>query len=152
MQRIMKLPWKAKIPLLLVLIFLVIQIIPTTAGDNPPVTYTIDWDSVRTEELVRSTCFDCHSNEVVYPWYAYVAPVSWLVTKDVNEGRDELNFSTGDDLDVDDMVEEVRDGEMPLPIYLITHPEADLSDSEQAELIEGLLATFDSTASGDDDD
>lgn len=109
---------------------------------NPEVTYTIQWDSPETEALVRAACFDCHSHETTWHWYAYVAPVSFLVVHDVDEGREELNFSTGHNLDLDEMIEEVEAGKMPLPIYLTTHPDARLTDEQQAQLITGLKATF----------
>ncbi len=60
---------------------------------NPPVTASPAWDSPRTEQLVRAACYDCHSNETVWPWYSSVAPASWLLQRDVDEGRDHMNFS-----------------------------------------------------------
>ena len=109
---------------------------------NPSVTYTINWDSHETEMLVRETCYDCHSNETVYPWYAYVAPSAYLVSKDVIEGRDNLNFSTNHGLDLDKMVEKVASGEMPPTRYTLLHPEANLNAIQRDMLIIGLKATF----------
>lgn len=130
-------------------------IVPDFKLDNPPVTHTVNWDSPATERLWNTACADCHSNETVYPWYSYVAPVGWLVARDTHEGRSELNISTNHRIDVGEMVEVIREGEMPLPIYTITHTDARLSDAEQQALINGLQATFAGTSTGssyDDDE
>src|SRR5687767_3710253 len=126
-----------------ILVLLIVIGNVAVAHTNPPVTYTVKWDSPRTEELARRACFDCHSNETKYPWYSYVAPVSFLVMKDVNEGREEMNFSTGrGELEGGEMVEALEEGEMPLPIYLVLHPEAALTEAEKTELAQGLRLTF----------
>jgi hypothetical protein len=112
------------------------------AHSNPAVTHTIAWDSPRTEQLMRSACFDCHSNETAWPWYSFVAPASFLVAKDVNEGRDHMNLSTGHDIEADEMIKEIRGGDMPPAIYLPLHPAANLSADDKAALIAGIEATF----------
>ncbi|MCA8913433.1 MAG: heme-binding domain-containing protein [Planctomycetes bacterium] len=122
-----------------------IQLVPYgRSHDNPPVTAEPQWDSPETQALVKRACYDCHSNETKWPWYSNVAPVSWLVQNDVNEGREHLNFSEWDrrQKHADDAAEEVRDGEMPLWVYLPAHPEARLTDAEKQQLITGLEATF----------
>src|SRR5512133_2698015 len=71
-----------------------IQLVPYGhAHPNPPVTSEPQWDSPQTRALAQRACFDCHSNQTVWPWYSNVAPVSWLVYRDVMEGRRRLNFS-----------------------------------------------------------
>src|SRR5215831_3235209 len=71
-----------------------IQLIPFgREHTNPPVTQEPAWDSPGTRELAKRACFDCHSNETVWPWYSRVAPVSWLTQRDVNGGRRHVNFS-----------------------------------------------------------
>jgi cytochrome c551/c552 len=123
-----------------------IQLVPYgRAHSNPPVTGEPAWDSPRTEELVRRACFDCHSNETVWPWYSNVAPMSWVLTLHIDDGRDELNFSEWGVRRNDaatEAAETVRDGEMPTWDYALAHPEARLSASEKRELIDGLVATF----------
>jgi mono/diheme cytochrome c family protein len=122
-----------------------IQLVPYGRDhSNPPVTAEPQWDSAATRDLAKRACFDCHSNETVWPWYSNVAPVSWLVQHDVNEGREHLNFSEWDkpQKEADEAAEAVREGEMPLPIYLPTHPEARLTDAEKQALIAGLEATI----------
>lgn len=132
-----------------ILVFVVFQVIPAgslnadfAAPGNPPVTYTIAWDSPQTEQLARAACFDCHSNETRYPWYSSIAPVSWLVNQDINEGRRKMNFSTGSKLFSDQMEEKIEKGEMPKPIYLPMHPDANLTPEQKQQLITGLIATF----------
>lgn len=132
-------------------LFLLIQLVPYgRAHANPPVVQEPQWDSLQTRELMQRACFDCHSNETEWPWYSNIAPVSWLLQRDVDEGREKLNFSEWGrgDQEVDEIFEVVKEGEMPLPIFLITHPEARFNDLEKQALLEGILATF---GSGDDD-
>lgn len=122
-----------------------IQLVPYGRSHaNPPVQAEPTWDSARTRELAVRACFDCHSNETVWPWYSNVAPVSWLVQRDVDEGRAKLNFSewTTPADEADESAETVREGEMPPRVFLITHPEARLSAAEKEELATGLAKMF----------
>ena len=126
--------------------FLLLQLVPYgRAHENPPVVAEPNWDSPQTRELAQRACFDCHSNETVWPWYASVAPVSWLVQHDVDEGRQYLNFSewgtNGEGEEAGELYEVILEGEMPMSNYLITHPEARLTDGEMAALAEGLVTT-----------
>lgn len=130
-----------------VLVFAIIQVIPYgKAHSNPPVTGEPKWDSQRTRELTVSACYGCHSNEVDYPAYASVAPISWMVQSHVDEGRHKLNFSTFDVTThgADEAVEVILEGSMPPSYYTRfgLHPEARLSDAEIQELVAGLRATF----------
>jgi len=130
--------------ILAVVTLVVIQVIPYGRPlPNPPVRVEPRWDSPRTRELAVRACYDCHSNEVVYPWYSHVAPVSWLVQRDVDEGRSKLNFSEWDlpQREAHEAAEEVQEGKMPMPIYLPLHPEARLTAAEQQALVRGLEAT-----------
>lgn len=88
-------------------------------------------------DVLRTACFDCHSDETVWPWYARVFPVSWLVRHDVEEGRGQMNFSrwaTYNVFDRADMLDEacdhVRERAMPLWQYRLLHAEARLGDSQ----------------------
>ena len=129
--------------------FVIFQVIPGgsinadfASPGNPPVTYTINWDSPQTEKLARAACFDCHSNETRYPWYSSFAPVAWLVNQDINQGRKKMNFSTGSKLFSDEMEKNIEEGNMPKPLYLPLHPEANLTPEQKKQLIDGLIATF----------
>ena len=94
------------------------------------------------QNILRASCYDCHSNESVFPWYSYVAPVSWLVNYDINEGKSHLNFSDWESLSklkrvqkIDECAEEIIDGEMPMKIYTLMHSEAELSDLQKEEFM-----------------
>ena len=108
----------------IVALLLVIQLIPFgRQHTNPPITQEPPWDSPQTRELVSQACFDCHSNETKWPWYSNIAPASWLVQRDVNEGRSEMNFSEWDRSgrgEPDEAVGLVASGEMPPGSYLMT--------------------------------
>jgi len=129
----------------LVVLGLLIQLIPLPGrGNNPPVTSEPNWDSPQTRALAKRACFDCHSNETVWPWYSYVAPVSWLVYNDTMGGRSRLNFSEWNRSQggAGEIVEKIQEGEMPPAIYLPLHPSARLTAAEKQQLITGLNNTL----------
>jgi hypothetical protein len=109
---------------------------------NPPVTEDAPWPDGRARELATAACYDCHSNQTRWPPQSYVAPFSWLLTRDVEQGRAELNLSTwdSDDGEADDAAEAVADGSMPPRRYLLVHPDAALSDAERQVLVDALEA------------
>ncbi len=126
-------------------VFLLIQAVPYGRDHtNPPGSNEPAWDSARTRELARASCFDCHSNLTTWPWYSNVAPISWLTERDVKGGREELNFSDWSAFadQSEDVVEAVAGGSMPPWFYAILHPKAKLSASERAELLHGLEKTL----------
>lgn len=126
-----------------VVLFLVVQLVPYGRDHtNPPVTAAVEWPSAEAERLARAACYDCHSNETTWPWYSNVAPVSWLVQRDVVNGRNKVNFSewNREQEEIDELHESVEEGSMPPWQYFPTHPESRLSASEKAELIEALEA------------
>lgn len=134
------------IVLVVVLIgFVILQFIPYGKNhQNPPVKAEPAWDSPQTRQLFFQTCGDCHSNETVWPWYSNIAPFSWLIQKDVDEGRSYLNVSEWGTrgMEADDAAEVVREGEMPPSLFLIMHSEARLDQTDKQTLIKGLTATF----------
>lgn len=102
------------------------------------------------KDIVKTSCYDCHSYETRYPWYSYVAPVKWLVIQDIREGREELNFSEWKKMEkreqikmLEEIKEEVEGGSMPLPIYKLMHGNARLSDEEKIKLSEWATAKTD---------
>ncbi len=131
---------------------LAIQLVPYGRDHaNPPVTGEPAWDAPATRELAVVACFDCHSNEVQWPWYSNIAPISWRVQRHVDEGRGKLNFSewgTGQQ-EADDIVEVVQEGTMPPWDYLLLHPDARLSDADRQAFLDGLARTF-GPGSGED--
>lgn len=125
--------------LVVVIVFAVIQFIPVDRS-NPPVEEEI-LASPEVKAILKRACFDCHSNETVWPEYSRVAPISWLLVWDVREGQKELNFSTWNrysqkkrDKNIKEIWKEVEEGEMPPWFYLPLHPEARLSDNDRAVL------------------
>jgi len=120
--------------------FLGAQLVPYGRDhDNPPVRTSAPWPSAEVEELAVAACYDCHTNETDWPWYSNVAPMSWLVQRDVDRGRDELNWSEGDD-DFHDAAEAIENGDMPPTQYTLNHPEARLSRDAKDALIAALEA------------
>jgi hypothetical protein len=116
---------------------------------NPPIeTEVLAPDAVR--EILHRSCYDCHSNETRWPWYAHVPPIKFFVVPHVDEGRRHMNFSTWNkfsrkkrDKRLREIMEEVDEAKMPLPSYLRLHPGAVLSEMDK-ELLriwsEGPLA------------
>ena len=123
----------------------VMQLVPYgRAHTNPPVVQEPAWDSPRTRELAVRACFDCHSNETKWPWYAHVAPFSWVMQRHVTIGRSVMNFSDWTrpyDLASQAGSEVIR-REMPPRGYRLLHGHADLTDDEKVELARGLHATL----------
>lgn len=108
---------------------------------NPPITGDIDAPAP-IKQLLSRACYDCHSNETKWPWYTNVAPSSWLVHRDVVEGRKELNFSTWAQMPAQkqakklgEIAEEIEGNDMPPWFYVPLHAEAKLTDAERQQLI-----------------
>jgi hypothetical protein len=125
----------------LLLVAVLLQLLPFgRLGTDPPVTRDAPWPSGRARELAVAACYDCHSNQTRRPLYSRVAPFSWLVTRDVEQGREKLNFSTweGSGGDARDAAETIAEASMPPRRYLLLHPDADLTDAERRLLVEAL--------------
>lgn len=131
---------KSKIGLAIAATFLVLQLIPLSRSNPPELAQPAMPAEVA--EVLKRACYDCHSNQTQWPWYAWVAPISWLVVYDVHEGREHLNFSEWSKLDAakqthafEEIVEVVEKGEMPPAIYTPLHPQAKLSERDKQALI-----------------
>ncbi len=127
----------------------IIQFINRPEKINEPVTENdiIENLQLNTEMagLLKAACYDCHSNQPRYPWYANIAPVSWTIAEHIEHGRDELNFSEWGtysarrrDHKLEEVVEEEEEGHMPLPNYVKMHREADISE-EQLEMLKAWV-------------
>jgi hypothetical protein len=109
---------------------------------NPPITGEIK-APVEVMSILRRSCYDCHSNETVWPWYSYVAPMSWLISDDVQVGRKHMNFSEWNSYSVKEQRhtrkecgEEIEEGEMPLWFYVPLHPNSEMLPKD----VETILA------------
>jgi hypothetical protein len=127
---------KTPIALGIAIVFVAVQLVPVPLT-NPPVEATVDSPPGVTA-ILRRACFDCHSNETVWPVQAYVAPFSWLVAHDVKEGREELNFSKWSAVEAKraakSVPKEVEKGDMPPALYVLAHPGAKLSSADRDAL------------------
>jgi hypothetical protein len=120
------------------------------ARTNPPVVHDLMATAPpppRVAAMLHTACYDCHSSETRWPWYSHIAPMSWLIAGDVREGREHLNLSNWPEADpkraakwLDNMSEDIRSGEMPLPKYTKIHADARLTDSQRKELADWLEA------------
>jgi len=139
--------WLKRVIIVAAVAFVAIQLVPVERS-NPPVVSDLQ-APVNVETILRRACYDCHSNETVWPWYSRVAPVSWLIADDVEEGREELNFSRwpprdhdsdsdSDSDGVEELFEEleevIAEEEMPPWYYVLMHDEADLDHEERTQL------------------
>ena len=123
--------------------FLLIQLFPGERT-NPPLTGEIQTPP-EIHQILKKSCYDCHSHQTRWPWYSHIAPISWMVIHDVNEGRENLNFSnwngyrSREKVKIYEEIEEVLEkGEMPLKPYLWMHSDARLSEVEIQQLFQWL--------------
>ena len=127
-------------------VLVVAQLVPVDRS-NPPVQGEVAAPA-EVRAILRRACYDCHSNEVRWPWYGRVAPVSWLLERDVREGRKEVNFSVFGEYPEKrrrrkwkEIPEQVQKGEMPPWFYVAVHGEARLSEADKAALVEWARAS-----------
>ena len=132
--------------LILIVSFLLAQIIPTHRPETEPRPVNSDFITVvspsqKTGSLIRAACYDCHSNETIYPWYSKVAPVSWWIIGHVREGREDLDFSHWTSYNSEKKLKllkkcagELKKGKMPLAGYPMMHKPARLSAGERDSL------------------
>ncbi|MDY3316866.1 heme-binding domain-containing protein [Riemerella anatipestifer] len=135
---------------------------------NPAVNQGMDFTQIKkmpesTAKLLRNACYDCHSNETKYPWYTNIQPVAWLVKEHIDDGRKHLNFSTfatyspeKQTRKIEESIEEIEKGGMPLESYLLVHSEAKLSDGQKQELLnflkQSIGKTSDTNTNGNEDE
>ncbi|MGS0748399.1 heme-binding domain-containing protein [Halpernia sp. GG3] len=123
-----------------------IQFIPVDR-ENKPVKKSENFTAVfnatnQVKEILKNACYDCHSNETVYPYYAFIAPFSWSIKHHINEGREHLNFSEWTTFNSDlkknmleNSVNELQDKSMPMAAYIPYHPKSNLTDAQRKVLI-----------------
>ena len=122
--------------MVLVPVAILIQVFPRVERTNPPVTGEIEAPP-EVMAILRRSCYDCHSNETRWPWYSQVAPVSWLVSKDVREARFKINFSTWAEIPSmykvlyrGEILKQVENGAMPLAKYIWLHRDAEITPAD----------------------
>ncbi|MGH1519395.1 heme-binding domain-containing protein [Chryseobacterium sp. JK1] len=135
-----------KIIVVILVAFVIIQFFPIDKT-NPPPTPGMDFLRIKQSpekiaKMIRTSCYDCHSNETKYPWYSSISPASWFVKNHINEGRKHLNFSTFAVYEtnrqlhkLDECIEMIEKKEMPLESYYVGHQSAKLTDEQRAELV-----------------
>ncbi len=139
---------KKLLPMLIgaaLVVFVLIQFIPFGhEHTNPPTVSEPQWSSPEARALVKQNCFQCHSNETNWTWYSNIAPASWLIQWDVNEGRQQFNFSDWNNNpgEMDEMIEAIQEGQMPPAQYTLFHPSAKLSEQEKQDLIQALQSSI----------
>lgn len=137
--------WLKRILAFVIVVLIVIQFIPQEQNNEGYATlaYFIEdtKPSEAVQEILKTGCYDCHSNQTQYPWYAKVAPVKFWLGHHIEEGKEHLNFSAWEsyalkrkDHKLDEVIEEVEEGEMPLDSYTWVHHDAKLSP-DQIELL-----------------
>jgi len=134
-----------KILIVLLVAFVIIQFFPIDKK-NPPVNIGMDFVNIKNTpenvaQVIKISCYDCHSNETKYPWYSSIAPSSWFVKNHIDEGRKELNFSTFAMYEpkrqihkMEECIEMIEKKEMPLESYYIGHQDAKLTDQQREML------------------
>lgn len=130
--------------LVLVLAFIAIQFVPSGIPENLPEDERGLSGKVADEStliLLKTSCYDCHSNQTDFPWYSKIAPVSWWLGDHITDGKEHLNFSTWEDYStrekvglLEEILDEVKAGNMPLKSYLIIHKDAKLDENEISAL------------------
>ena len=144
---------KKKILIGVVLLLVIIQFFRIDKT-NPKVVLENDFITISNPPgdiaaILKTSCYDCHSNETTYPWYTNVSPIAWWVKHHINEAREELNFSEWGTFKekrkkhkLEECIEMVEENEMPLESYLIPHTEAKLTEVQKTELLSWLKAEF----------
>jgi Haem-binding domain len=120
----------------------------TAVANDITKTYSVP-DSV--QQILRTSCFDCHSNNTHYPWYDNIQPVSWWLHHHIEEGKRELNFNEFSAYRIrkqykkfEEIAEQVKKDEMPLGSYTLVHKDAVLTNDEKFALSRWAAAVMDS--------
>ncbi|KQC28817.1 heme-binding domain-containing protein [Flagellimonas eckloniae] len=136
-----------KIGIVLLIIFIGMQFYRpeknTASGDYLAIFEAETKPNESVKEILKTTCYDCHSDHTEYPWYNNVAPISYWLDDHIRDGKKHLNFSDWQnysakkkDHKLDELIEEVEEGKMPLDEYTWTHKEAKLTENQVKTLLE----------------
>ncbi|HEY5462148.1 MAG TPA: heme-binding domain-containing protein [Hanamia sp.] len=136
-----------KILLVLLIVFIAIQFIQPAWNTNGQVLPTDISKTVyvpqNVQSLLQIACYDCHSNNTIYPWYAYMQPIGWILANHIKNGKKELNFSDFGSYSIRKqqsklkaIADQIKDGEMPPCSYTIIHKNARLSKEQKALIVD----------------
>lgn len=128
-----------------ILVFVLIQLVPFGHNHTNPATVSEpQWSSPEARALVKTSCFQCHSNETNWTWYSNIAPASWLIQFDVDQARRKFNLSDWNNNpgELDEMIQVIKEGEMPPIQYTLFHPSARLNDTQKQALIDALNSSI----------
>jgi hypothetical protein len=135
-----RIPKNARTIIVLLAAALLLMQIFWVEKSNPPIKSDIVADK-DIKPILHRACYDCHSNATEWPWYSFVAPASWLIARDVREGRQHLNFSEWESYDLktrsrrlESIAEEVKESEMPPWYYTMMHGEARLTLADRGQI------------------
>lgn len=134
---------------LLMICFAGIQLIPTTLNQSNLVNKNdfllVNNTPKKINKLLNKACYDCHSNNTVYPWYNNIQPFTWLINKHIVEGKKELNFSQWNELSqrrkvskLRSIVKQIEQNKMPLNSYTILHKDSNLTSEDKKLIIDYL--------------
>lgn len=144
-----------KIGFILLVVFVGIQLIPTTRNQSDEffendLTKIFDVPE-NIQSSLKKSCYDCHSNNTNYPWYNKVQPISWILENHINEGKSVLNFNEFGTYSkrkqknkLRSIRNQIEDGEMPLYSYTLMHSNAKLSENEKTEIFNWVDKIYDS--------
>jgi hypothetical protein len=135
-----------RVAIVLIVIFVILQFIRPprnlSVGNSPSAIQTRFPVPSNVHEILKRSCYDCHSNNTVYPWYSYVEPVGWFLNSDITEGKGELNFDEFASYPAFRQIrkfaairEELEEGKMPLPAYTLIHLSAILSPEQKGVIM-----------------
>jgi hypothetical protein len=147
--------WLRRAGLILLIVFLGIQFIRPgrNRSDNPAVGDIVSLYKMpgNMKAVFENSCYDCHSNNTRYPWYVNIQPVGWMLARHVKQGKEELNFSEFGSYStrrqrskLQQVINSIKDGTMPLTSYLLMHQDAKLTEAEKAMMINWATAVKDS--------
>ncbi|WP_371807823.1 heme-binding domain-containing protein [Lutibacter sp. B1] len=137
------------------IVFVGIQLVPTNHNQSSVISKTEFNNYIvvpkNIQNILKNSCYDCHSNNTNYPWYNKIQPASWFLEKHINEGKKELNFSTFGDYSkrkqkskLKSIINQIRDDKMPLKSYTLIHRNTKLNELQKKEVIEWFTKLKDS--------
>ena len=145
--------WIKKVLLALLVVFIVIQFIQPTHNNNKGQVLTTDItntlqvpDSIL--DILKNSCYDCHSNNTRYPWYSYIQPGGWWLASHIRKGKADLNFNDFGGYSKRKQQNKLRsigktieDETMPIPVYIILHADAKLTKDQKALVLDWINKT-----------